>query len=181
MTKHSRILDRIRNGALSRSDLASLTTNALMAQQKGDTDAQVVLDALSVAAPTDSYFIFMGFCPNADIANRLDKDWKQRGVCTFEFYESERQMEKFRSILVGDLIILKKRQEFGRTMRLYGHGRVIQLATSDKGDRMLRMQWSPQSCEVEVPLMACNDTVNIREFERVNQSMSPDFWEWLKV
>ena len=38
--------------------------------------------------------------------------------------EGERQVEQFNTIYSGDLVVMKKREEFGKTMKLYGHGRV---------------------------------------------------------
>jgi hypothetical protein len=181
MDRYKKLIDLIKEGKLSREQLSSLRVNVQNAVDKGDKEAQVVLELANRAMPTDRYFIFMGFCPNADINNRLDIEWRSKGICTFEFYESERQMERFRSIQVGDLVILKKRHEFGRTMRLFGYGRVASLDKSTKNDPMLRMQWSKQSNEIEVPLMACNDTVNIREIEKVEQAMPEKFWKWLEL
>lgn len=179
MSPYAKILSRIGSSHLSREELSSLRANALKVIGRGNAAAQEVLDAINRAAPTDSYFVFMGFCPGADFSNRLDMEWKRKGICTFEFFDSERQMKRFRSIHVGDMIILKKNQERGRTMRLYGHGRVASLDKSPKGDFMLKMLWSTQADEIEVPLMACNDTVNIRELERVDKAMPDEFWRWI--
>lgn len=181
MDKHAKLLDYINSTHLTRQELSNLRLNAQKAIDSGDKAAQSVLDAVNRAAPSDSYFVFMGFCPGADFSNRLDIEWKNKGICTFEFYDSERQMTRFQSIQVGDLIILKKIQEYGKLMRLYGHGRVTALDKSEKGDHMLRMQWSPQAIEIEVPLMACNDTVNIRDLEKVDAAMPDEFWKWLEV
>ena len=65
----------------------------------------------------------MGFCPGANFDNRLDIEWKEKGICTFIFLRSEQQLERFNDIWPGDLIVLKKRHQFGKTMLLYGHGR----------------------------------------------------------
>ncbi|WP_395660115.1 hypothetical protein [Aestuariivirga sp.] len=180
MDKHARMVAYINSTALSREDLSTMRLRAQEAIDGGDRGAQMVLDAVNRTAPSDRYFVFMGFCPGADFSNRLDIEWKSNSTCTFEFYESERQMKRFRSIQVGDLIILKKIQKRGKVMRLYGHGRVTALDKSEKGDRMLRMQWSPQSDEIEVQLLGCNDTVNIRDLEKVEGAMPDEFWKWLE-
>jgi hypothetical protein len=36
-----------------------------------------VLDAILQAKPRDQYYLFMGFCPNAELANRLDIEWNE--------------------------------------------------------------------------------------------------------
>ena len=156
-----------------------MARNAKAKLDKGDAAAQAVLDALMSSAPTDRYVVFMGFCPHADINNRLDVEWRKQGNCTFTFYDSEHQMERFRTISVGDLLVLNKIQIYGKTMRLYGHGRVTALENDDKGDRVLRMTWSDQDAQIDVPLMGCNETVNVKDIERVDDVMPPEFWSWL--
>jgi hypothetical protein len=140
--RYSKIIEKIKSGMLNRSELASIYKNATLAVNKNDIDAIEVLHLLNKTAPSDAYIVFMGFCPNANLKNRLDIQWKKNNNCTFEFYKSEHQMERFGSISVGDLLVLKKRQKIGETMRLYGHGRVVALVNNDKGDRELKMEWS---------------------------------------
>lgn len=146
---------------------------------RGDRDAQAVLDEIDRATPADRYVVFMGFCPGADFENRLDVGWREQGVCTFVFHESEQQSERFSGILAGDLIVLKKRERFGETMRLYGYGRVTGFKCDADGHRYLTMEWSPEQTVIEVPLMGCNSTVDIRTMEQVESQMPPEFFDWL--
>ena len=67
----------------------------------------MVLDAINIAIPEDAYILFMGFCPGAEFNNRLDSDWKEQGVCRFDYGKSEHQVERFNTICTGDLVILK--------------------------------------------------------------------------
>lgn len=129
--------------------------------------------------PADQYILFMGFCPDADVNNRLDSEWKEKGICRFDWEESEVQMERFYNICAGDLVILKKREVFGKTMKLYGHGRVKSIAYDKDNKRYLLMEWDDQSEVIEVPLMACNSTVDIKAIEQVEEVMLESFWEWL--
>ena len=122
----------------------------------------------------------MGFCPGATIENRLDIEWKEKGICTFVFIESERQLEKFNDIFTGDLIVLKKIHQFGKTMQLFGHGRVKSWAYDEDGNRYLIMDWAPQDEIIEVPLMGCNSTVDIKTRDTVDSYMPTEFYEWLK-
>lgn len=179
--KYWKIIERIKSVGLSRTELLIIEQNARSALDKGDADARAIIDLIAASLPNERYFIFMGFCPGADFSNRQDYRWRAEAICDFFFYESERQMERFRSIAPGDLIILKKRQQFARTMKLYGHGRVKGKRSTAKGDRILEMDWSLQQAEIEVPLLGCNDTVNLRSVERVEGEMPKEFWEWLKA
>ena len=121
----------------------------------------------------------MGFCPSADINNRLDIEWKRLGVCTFVFHESDQQSERFNAILPGDLIVLKKRHRFGETMQLFGHGRVVGVKYDSENHRYLEMNWSNQEEIIEVPLMGCNATVDTRSIEQVEEQIPEEFFKWL--
>jgi hypothetical protein len=66
-------------------------------------------------------------------------------------------------------------------MKLFGHGnvkRVIQAKAS--GKQYLRVDWIKPEIELEVPLMGCNSTVDVRSIEVVEGSMPAEFWDWLK-
>lgn len=45
-------------------------------------DAKIIIDAINLATPSDTEILFMGFCPDADIDNRLDIEWREKGICT---------------------------------------------------------------------------------------------------
>jgi hypothetical protein len=75
---------------------------------------------------------------------------------------SERQAAEFMSIKVGDLVILKKNQKIGETMRLSGFGRVTGIRASTDPtavDNVLIMDWSPQTAEMA---WACNECQKCR-------------------
>lgn len=177
--KYQSKLDQINAGKFTRSELLKLKTNAENMFNAGDLDAKFIVDAIDEATPSDTYMVFMGFCPNGEMANRLDKEWKAKGICTFDFPESKHQQEDFNAIRVNDLIILKKREEFGKTMRLYGYGRVTGFGYSEQDGRFLKMDWSGQNNEILVPLMGCNSTVNLKSVEKVETEMSDAFFDWL--
>lgn len=177
--KYQKVIDQIVNGGMSRIDLLKLQQNAEKKLKQGDADAKYVIDAISISKPVDDYVLFMGFCPGADISRRLDTQWKEEGICRFDFIESTKQLEQFKTICKGDLVILKKREQFGKTMKLFGHGRVKSIAYDQKGLRYLVVDWSKQNLVIEVPLMGCNSTVDIRPIGTVQQEMPNEFYTWI--
>jgi hypothetical protein len=177
--KYQDKIGKIRSGAYTRSQLIKMRRNAEALQEKGDADAAAVIAEIDTATPADKTIIFMGFCPGADFDNRLDLGWKEQGICTFIFLRSEQQVERFNEIWPGDLIVLKKRHKFGKTMLLYGHGRATGVKYDRDNNRYLEMDWSTQDQIIEVPLMACNSTVDVRTIERVEAEMPVEFFRWL--
>lgn len=177
--KHQKTIDQIRSGAYTRANLIKLRANAVSMHKKGNADAIAVIDEIDLATPTDKTMVFMGFCPGANFDNRLDIEWKEKGICTFIFLDSEQQLVRFNDIWAGDLIILKKRHQFGKTMLLYGHGRVTGVKHDQDNNRYLEMDWSPQEEIIEVPLMGCNSTVDTRTIEQVEAEMPAQFYMWL--
>lgn len=179
--KHQAVIDKIKKSKqYNRAELIRMRANAESKLQQGDLDVQAVLDAIDQAEPLDDHIVFMGFCPGATLENRLDTEWKKTGTCTFIFLESKYQLERFNNIWPGDLIVLKKRQSFGKTMQLYGHGRVTGVKYDPNGNRYLLLSWSSQEQVIEVPLMACNSTVDIKTIEQVEAEMPESFYTWLK-
>lgn len=179
--KYQRVIDKINSGSMTRTEIVALKLNAEAKFAKGDWDAKEVLAAINIAKPTESYILFMGFCPNADFDNRLDTEWREKGICRFDYLESEHQLERFNTICNGDWVILKKREQFGKTMKLYGHGRVTSVTYDQENVRYLNMNWSNQSEVIEVPLMGCNSTVDIKQIETINDEMPAKFWQWLEA
>lgn len=177
--KYAKILGKISSGAMNRSDLQALKLNALAMFKNGDQDAELVISAVNTAEPADAYILFMGFCPNADFEKRQDIEWKKNGICRFDWPESKVQQERFDSIFAGDMVVLKKREQFGKTMKVFGHGRVKSIAYDPDGVRYLVMDWSEQSSVLEVPLMGCNSTVDVKGMEMVEEEMPGEFWAWL--
>jgi hypothetical protein len=178
--KYQSTIDKIRSKTYSRAQLVRMRANAEDKLQQGDKDAKTVLDEIDRTEPTDESIVFMGFCPAATMDNRLDIEWKKNGICTFIFLDSPHQLERFNNIWPGDLIVLKKRHVFGKTMQLYGHGRVTGVQYDTRGDRYLLMNWSSQAEVIEVPLMACNSTVDVKTIEQVEAEMPESFYTWLK-
>lgn len=178
---YENIVSKIQAGKMTRADLLSIREKAEAKLKLGDTDAKAVLDAINISQPVDDYIVFMGFCPDADFENRLDIEWKEKGICEFDFPESTTQVERFDNICAGDLIVLKKRERFGETMKVYGHGRVKAAAYDSNGNRYLRMNWSTQNEIIEVPLMGCNSTVDVRAIDAVNNEMPEEFFKWLEA
>ena len=177
--KYKNILDKISLGKMSRSELQDLRNNALTKFKAGDDEAMAVVSAIDVAKPKDTYILFMGFCPDADIGNRVDIEWKAQGICTFNYPESTVQVNRFNDVNTGDLVVLKKNAELGKTMTLHGHGRVTGIAYDDRQTRYLRMQWSAQTEVITVPAMAATSTVNIKAIETVEEEMPEEFFTWL--
>lgn len=176
--RYEKVLSRIRSGEMSRADLTGLRDNAIQKLAAGDADAQAIISEINIAKPKDQYILFMGFCPGADFNERLDTEWKAKGICRFDYLESTHQLERFSSICVGDLVILKKREQFGKTMKLYGHGRVTGVGYDDDSIRFLKVDWSSQDEVIEVPLMGCNSTVDIKNIEVVESEMPEEFYRW---
>lgn len=177
--RYEKVISRIHSGEMSRADLAGLRDNAIRKLAAGDVDAQSVILAINIAKAKDQYILFMGFCPNAYFSERLDTEWKAKGICRFDYPESTHQFERFSSICVADLVVLKKREHFGKTMRLYGHGRVTGIAYDEDNVRYLKVDWSLQDDVIEVPLMGCNSTVDIKKIETVETEMPEEFYLWL--
>ena len=177
--RHKAIVEKLRSRGYTRAELVAWRLNAAKLSARGDASAQEVVDELDQTSPTDGMSVFMGFCPNSDMVNRLDIEWKERGICTFIVRDDVRQTDRFNDIWPGDLIILKKSQSMGKTMTLYGYGRVIAVACAPETGRYLKMDWSSQEQLIEVPLMGCTKTVNIRAAQRIETEMPPEFFTWI--
>lgn len=179
--KHIKIIEKIQSGGYSRAELVKLRANAETQLLQGDLDVNAVITAIDQTSPTDKTMVFMGFCPGATMENRLDIEWKEKSICTFIFLKSPQQLDRFNSIWPGDLIILKKRQQIGKTMQLYGHGRVTGIKRDAEDNRYLEMNWSSQIEIIEVPLMGCNSTVDVKSIEQVESEMPGLFFKWLNT
>jgi hypothetical protein len=175
-----KIIAKIKNNEFSRAELARIRINSMAKYNNGDDSAKKILDLIDLSKPIDEYILFMGFCPNADFENRLDLEWKEKGICRFDWEESEVQTNRFYEICAGDLVVLKKREKFGKTMNLYGFGRVNQIAHDEDNVRYFIMDWDKQDEIIEVPLMGCNSTVDVKSMENVEKQMPQEFFDWLK-
>ncbi len=179
--KYQKVIEKVKSGSMTRTELVALKRNAEEKFERGDLDAREVLVAINQAKPVDSYILFMGFCPDADFNERLDTEWKEKGICRFDYLESEHQLERFNTICTGDKVVLKKIEIFGKTMKLFGHGRVKSVAYDENNIRYLVMDWSNQEEIIEVPLMGCGSTVNIKSIEAVEDEMPDEFYRWLEA
>jgi len=179
--KYQKIITKITNGSLSRGQLNRLRENAQRKLSEGDKEATSVIDALNNGQASDDYVLFMGFCPGADFNERLDIEWKEKGVCRFDYTESEVQLERFERIFPGDLVVLKKREVFGKTMKLYGHGRVTEICYDEDNIRYLKVDWSDQETIIEVPLMGANSTVDIKSMDDIEDNMPEEYFKWLEL
>ena len=64
-------------------------------------------------------------------------------------------------------------------MKLYGYGRIKRIAYDEENTRYFEMDWSAQEQEIEVPLMGCNSTVDVKSMLEVEKQMPDNFWQWL--
>lgn len=178
--KYQNLIDQIINGAFSRDELKIVEANAKRSSAVGKLGSEDILDALKRGKAKETYILFMGFCPGAKIENRLDTYWKEKEICRFDFLLSKSQLVRFENVYVDDLIILKKREKFGKTMKLYGHGRVKSIMYDQNGIRYFNMKWSKQHDIIEVPLLGANSTVDIRSMKRIQDEMPEEFFSWVK-
>ncbi len=173
------ILAKLQSMSCSREELLKFRADAKVSWLQGDLEAEKILDAIDQIKPVDDFTVFMGFCPYGLLKNRLDTQWKMQNICTFDFQASEVQIRRFNKIFSGDLVVLKKREVFAVSMRLYGFGRVDQVKTDQSGNRKLLMKWSNQREEIVVPLMGCNSTVNVKNRAQVGGEMPAHYFDWL--
>ncbi len=118
---------------------------------------------------------FIGFCPGADFGRRRDGRWWKLGICEFDYDGSPIQTRQFASIRVGDRVILKKNQVRSKSVRLFGHGEVTGIDFTPEGRRLLRVRWHPDDSVIEVPLLGCNATVNVRNLAVMLEKMPEEF------
>lgn len=178
------IIQKMVKGEFSRTDRIKIYENAKRAlKENRDIDrAKKIINAYKSTAvpPLQEEYVFMGFCPGATLENRQDELWYADGICMFDWVSDPLQMKRFYDIQVGDIIVTKKREKFGETMMLSGHGKVRLLEESNKtGKRYLRVDWIVPDEFLIVPLMGCHSTVNNRALEMVEDRMPEEFWEWL--
>jgi len=64
-------------------------------------------------------------------------------------------------------------------MELSGHGKVTSVKGNEEGLNYLVMDWSDQEQIIEVPLMGCTYTVNVRAMGAIEDHMPEEFFEWL--
>ena len=137
--------------------------------------------ARRIAPPDVRRIVFVDFCPGGVVVNRMDVGWLQQGICTFDHFSSEEQWETFQSIVVGDLIVMKRDLAISQTTRLYAHGRVVAWDLDENRDKVLLVNWSHEQGQIEVPRIHCNNMVKIQDIGQVEAAMPMHFWEWLAV
>jgi len=178
------MLQKIKNQGYTRVELMKIRENIIRHLKESPSDERGLarLEAIenTELLPAESQYVFMGFCPGATLENRQDTEWLEKGICKFDFVQSEHQLRRFLDIMPGDIVILKKREEFGKTMRIFAHGQVKAAKTSRINLPYLEMDWEKPKEFLEVPLLGCNSTVDVRSLERVESEMPPEFWEWLR-
>ncbi|PWL25023.1 MAG: hypothetical protein DCO98_01205 [Altererythrobacter sp. XM-24bin4] len=175
-------LEGIRAGKRTRTELLKIRDNAKALLDRGNQEMRLIIDEINLTTvpPLQAHYVFMGFCPDANFENRQDEIWVRDGVCLFDFVESEHQLKRFGEILPGDTVVLKKIEKFGETMCVYHHGTVTQIVDSKLTNKpYLRVDWCTPEEFIEVPLMACNGTVDVRSLETVEREMPAEFWTWL--
>ncbi len=179
--RHAKTVEHIKSSLLTRSEILAMERSATVLIEKGDTGAQDILDALAKVAERDRNIVFMDFCPGGVLRNRLDLDWKKWGNCTFEFQPGNDQLQTFNSIPEGALVILKKVQQVGETMRLYGHGRVNSVTHLPSSGNILHMDWlKEQKYEIEIPILGCVNSVNFVAKDSLDKRELQEFWDWLR-
>jgi len=185
-------IERIILGKCSRSEIlrirekaSNIIKNAIdkptkvnEAKAKEATEDLLACDS-HMPEPLSSQYNFMGFCPGADIKNRRDVMWREQGTCDFHFGESEGQVMAFSLQVPGDWIILKKVEEFDKTMTLYGFGKINKRLMDEKGFTYFQVNWNDQSEKMLVPLMGCNSNINMKTLKRVEKVMDKEFWDWI--
>jgi hypothetical protein len=173
---------QVSGGKMDRTQLLQMKTNA--ESRLGDNPRiQELIDLIGrTAVPSlEAEYVFMGYCPGGDIENRRDIEWIKDGFIDFAYIESKAQLASFCAIHAGDKIILKKRHEFGETMKIHAYGEVTESAESKStGLTYHRVDWKIKDVEIIVPLLGCNATVNKRNITQVDEGMTQEFWDWLK-
>lgn len=179
------IIQKIINGTMSRVQRLATYENAKRSLRLGkdiERAKQImhVIDTVSVP-PLQAEYVFMGFCPGSSLENRQDELWYADGICEFDWVSDPIQMRRFYDIQVGDTIIAKKRERFGETMMISGHGKVIKREESNRtGKRYFRVDWRVPKEFLILPLIGCNSTVNTRTLKFVEETMPVVFWDWLR-
>jgi len=177
----------IESGKMLRPEIRILRENCLKtlndaSKEKDHDRATELLEVTeSTRVPeTRIEYIFMGYCPERDLMNRVDIAWFAGKYCNFDYVQSQDQVDRFFNIVREDVVICKKIETFGETMRIHAWGKVTRLRDSRANNRWLEMDWFKTDDPIIVPLMGCNSTVNVRTLEQVEKAMPPEFWKWLE-
>jgi hypothetical protein len=143
--KYEKTIEQIKSGTLTRDALRTIRERAAGALAHGDEDTG------PFSRRSTTRWRATGAWASArtgELANLVDGRWRAEGICTFNYDESEVQMNQFRSIVAGGLIFLKKSEVHGKLMTLHGHGhghghgRVTGTRTGADGRRELLLDWS---------------------------------------
>lgn len=175
-------MKNVSDGKYNRAELLNLKMNAeTYLSEKPEIFDLLELISNTAVPELELEYVFLGFCPGADLKRRRDTEWIKRGFIDFHFIESKSQMAKFEAIHPPDKIILKKRQKIGKTMIIHAFGEVTH-SNLDKTSGLTNhsVNWKITDDPLEVPLLGCNSTVNIRSIEQVDENMPEEFWQWLK-
>ena len=173
---------RVSGGEMDRTQLLQMKTNA-EARLKDNPRIDELLELISkTAVPSlEAEYVFMGYCPGADLSRRRDIEWIRDGFIDFHFIEDDIQHRRYNTIHPPDKIILKKREEIGVSMIIHAYGEVTESAISKStGLTYHRVDWKIKDKPILVPLLGCNPTVNVRSITQVDEGMTQEFWDWLK-
>jgi len=179
-----KLRENIANGKVTRNQLYKLR-NRYASLLSDPSKSQLASDLLDVVEATEippsmAEYLFLGHCPGARVENSLLDQWVNDSYCDFRHIEDEKQLQKFFEIYPGDILILKKRDIAKQEMEISAWGKVTSVHTSrTTGIPYLRVNWTKPDHFLVVPLMGCTRTVNVRSLEKVENTMPPEFWEWL--
>ena len=175
-------IKNVSDGKYNRAELLNLKLNAENYLSKNPR----IFDLLELISNTsvpelELEYVFLGYCPGADLKRRRDTEWIEKGFIDFHFIESKSQMARFEAIHPPDKIILKKREKIGKTMIIHAFGEVTH-SNLDRTSGLTShsVNWKITDDPLEVPLLGCNSTVNIRSIEQINENMPEEFWQWLR-
>jgi len=187
---------RIESGAWDRESILRMRKACIesLDDPAKATEAETLLKVIDDTKihKTRSEYVLMGYCPGGKLENALDEEWIKGGFCEFNYVESQTQIDRFFRIVPGDILILKIRKEFGKTMFIHAWGTVTGTGTRKGsearmghseakawGTPYLKVDWHPQET-LEVPLMGCNYTVNVKTYDQLKKEMPKEFWDWFK-
>ena len=187
--KKMSIVDKIKSGGFSRSEILKLRENAqtILKKKPSDEKALAVIESINHSALSElqTRYFFVAFKPHSKIEDAVDEQWYAGGFYDLQYYEDPVQMGYYHEILCGDVVITKTNATTVRTpgegkMRVFAHGKVTEIVDSDRNNhRWYKVDWKHPAEFLEVPLMGCTKAISHRDIELVEDRMPQEFWEWL--
>jgi len=117
-------------------------------------------------------YLFIDFCANNDITQRLDLAWKEKGICELDQMEGTSLDKDLKNLSAANHVILKKNNPNGETMNLFGYGLIRSIKRDDHGKSYLSVWWSKQEQVIEIPLMNCQSNINPISNEEICASLT---------